>query len=77
MFLNIDMFFKNQSMIDRIIYPDRNTPINFSWGKNNRTTAIRIPESLPSAKTIEFRVPSSENNCWLYDCLRWVPKDKN
>jgi glutamine synthetase len=67
---NIDMFFKNQSMIDRIIYPDRNTPINFSWGKNNRTTAIRIPESLPSAKTIEFRVPSSENN--FYESLYFI-----
>jgi glutamine synthetase len=37
-------------------------PINISWGKNNRTTVIRIPETNPLMKSrrIEFRAPSAQ-----------------
>ena len=59
---NIDGYLHSDSLKSRIIHPDRNTPTNFSWGQNNRTTMIRIPESLQHAKRIENRLPSSENN---------------
>ena len=38
------------------------SPTNISWGKNNRTTAVRIPDSLPCKRNrrIEFRVPSAQ-----------------
>jgi glutamine synthetase len=41
---------------------DRNSPTNISWGYNNRTTLLRIPETLPELKRLENRLPSSENN---------------
>ena len=59
---NINRYLFDESMILRIRNPDRNTPINFSWGHNNRTTMIRIPESLSHMKRIENRLPSSEND---------------
>ncbi len=62
---NVYQYLTNESIKSRIKNPDRNTPINFSWGQNNRTTMIRIPESLPHAKRLENRVPSSENS--IYD----------
>jgi glutamine synthetase len=39
------------------------SPTNISWGKNNRTTAIRIPDSSPFNRNrrIEFRVPSAQS----------------
>jgi len=39
-------------------------PSTVSWGKNNRTTAIRIPDSSPYNRNrrIEFRVPSASSN---------------
>lgn len=38
------------------------SPTKVSWGKNNRTTAIRIPDSSPFNRNrrIEFRVPSAQ-----------------
>ncbi len=35
------------------------SPTTISWGGNNRTTAIRIPDTLQINKRIEFRVPSA------------------
>ena len=59
---NIYKYINNYSTLQRVIYFDMNTPINISWGKNNRTTLIRIPESELKFKRIEVRLPSSENN---------------
>lgn len=41
-----------------------NAPVNVSWGGNNRTTAIRIPEStlFPETRHIEHRVCGSDAN---------------
>lgn len=33
------------------------SPTHIAWGSNNRTTIIRIPNSLPKHKRIEFRLP--------------------
>lgn len=61
---NIDQYLFNESTINRIRHHDRNTPINYSWGQNNRTAMIRIPESLPYAKRVENRLPSAENDIY-------------
>lgn len=44
-----------------------NAPVNISWGSNNRTTAIRIPDDHhdPSARRIEHRVPACNANPYL------------
>ncbi len=39
--------------------PNFMAPINVSWGGNNRTTAIRIPDSYIANRRIEFRVASA------------------
>jgi glutamine synthetase len=52
----------NRSTIKRIKNPDRNSPRNISWGYNNRTTLLRIPEGLPNTKRLENRLFSSEDD---------------
>lgn len=44
-------------------------PSTISWGKNNRTTAIRIPDSPPFSRNrrIEFRIPSPLSD--LANCI--------
>ena len=37
-----------------------NAPVNSSWGGNNRTTALRIPESASKNRRIEYRVAPSD-----------------
>lgn len=44
------------------LYPKFMAPINISWGGNNRTTAVRIPDSSKINRRIEFRVPSANCN---------------
>jgi glutamine synthetase len=39
--------------------PNFMAPVNVSWGGNNRTTAIRVPESTSYNRRIEFRIPSA------------------
>ena len=36
--------------------PDSAAPVNLEWGRDNRTTGIRIPISEPSARRIENRL---------------------
>ncbi len=66
---NIKLYIQNDSMLDRIKNFDRNTPTNISWGKNNRTTLIRIPESDLKSKRIEVRISSSEDDLEKLVCL--------
>ena len=59
--LNQSLYFlcgDNAEEYDRFT-PNFMTPVNISWGGNNRTTAIRIPESHIHNRRIEFRVPSA------------------
>jgi glutamine synthetase len=37
-------------------------PTHISWGGNNRTTIIRIPDSKPKHRRIEFRLPHASSN---------------
>lgn len=39
---------------------DSRTPVKVCWGANNRTTALRLPESLDGLKHIEHRVPGAD-----------------
>lgn len=39
-----------------------NAPTTISWGANNRTVAIRLPDSAPDKKRIEHRVAGADAN---------------
>ena len=41
-------------------------PINLEWGRDNRTTGIRVPLSDPEARRVENRVGGMDCN------LTWV-----
>ncbi|MEM1434473.1 MAG: glutamine synthetase family protein [Pseudomonadota bacterium] len=45
--------------------PDELAPINFNWGFDNRTTALRVPDSEPQDTRIENRLPGSDANAYL------------
>jgi len=40
-------------------------PINTSWGHENRTVGLRIPDSEPDARRVENRVPGADANPYL------------
>ncbi len=44
---------------------DHAAPINLEWGRDNRTTGIRIPISDPSARRIENRLAGMDANPYL------------
>ncbi|MEJ6401262.1 glutamine synthetase family protein [Yoonia sp. 2307UL14-13] len=44
---------------------DHAAPINLEWGRDNRTTGIRIPVSDPSARRIENRLAGMDCNPYL------------
>lgn len=62
---------QDKSEFDRLHNSDL-TPSTVSWGKNNRTTAIRIPDSHPNNRNrrLEFRVPSSSSN--IANCINFL-----
>lgn len=47
----------DQSNFTRFV-PNFMAPVNISWGGNNRTTLVRIPDSISDSKRIEFRLPA-------------------
>ena len=44
---------------------DHAAPINLEWGRDNRTTGIRIPLSGPEARRVENRVAGMDCNPYL------------
>lgn len=40
-------------------------PINLSWGVDNRTTGLRVPLSVPSARRVENRIAGADANPYL------------
>jgi glutamine synthetase len=44
---------------------DHAAPINLEWGRDNRTTAIRVPVSGPEARRAENRLPGMDCNPYL------------
>ncbi len=45
--------------------PDFAAPINLEWGRDNRTTGLRIPISSPAGRRIENRLPGMDCNPYL------------
>jgi glutamine synthetase len=45
--------------------PDHAAPINLEWGRDNRTTGIRVPISEPEARRVENRVAGMDCNPYL------------
>lgn len=45
--------------------PDFAAPINLSWGRDNRTTGIRVPISEPAARRVENRLAGMDCNPYL------------
>ena len=45
--------------------PDFAAPINLEWGRDNRTTGLRIPISTPAARRVENRLPGMDVNPYL------------
>ena len=45
--------------------PDFAAPINLEWGRDNRTTGLRIPISTPVGRRIENRLPGMDCNPYL------------
>jgi glutamine synthetase len=40
-------------------------PINLEWGRDNRTTGLRVPISPPEARRLENRLPGMDVNPYL------------
>ncbi len=57
-------FAPSEKSLLRYKFPSYETPTVVSWGKDNRTTAIRIPQTTlsPNNRRIEHRVPCSDAN---------------
>jgi len=49
----------------RRLIPDASAPTNLEWGRDNRTTGLRIPVSAPKARRIENRVVGMDANPYL------------
>ncbi|MHC5305727.1 glutamine synthetase family protein [Bartonella sp. LJL80] len=49
----------------RRLIPDVSAPVNLRWGYDNRTTAFRVPRSVPQGRRVENRIPSSDANPYL------------
>ena len=45
--------------------PDFAAPINLEWGRDNRTTGLRIPISSPAGRRVENRLPGMDCNPYL------------
>jgi glutamine synthetase len=40
-------------------------PVTLDWAENNRTVALRVPQSAPAARRVENRLPGSDANPYL------------
>ena len=45
--------------------PDFAAPINLEWGRDNRTTGLRVPISTPAGRRVENRLPGMDCNPYL------------
>ncbi len=45
--------------------PDFAAPINLEWGRDNRTTGLRVPISKPAARRVENRLPGMDCNPYI------------
>ncbi len=49
----------------RRLTPYSDAPINTHWGKDNRTTGLRVPHAEPAARRVENRVAGADANPYL------------
>jgi glutamine synthetase len=49
----------------RRLVPQLTAPINLDWGRDNRTTGLRVPVSEPEARRVENRVVGADANPYL------------
>jgi glutamine synthetase len=49
----------------RRLVPHMTAPINLDWGRDNRTTGLRVPISGPQARRVENRVVGADANPYL------------
>ena len=45
--------------------PDHSAPVNLEWGRDNRTTGLRVPIAAPGATRIENRLAGMDCNPYL------------
>eukprot|EP00752_Nemacystus_decipiens_P018977 g17033.t1 len=53
----------------RRMEPGSYAPASLSWGENNRSVAIRLPEAEPSARRLEHRLAGADANPYLVTAL--------
>ncbi|KEO57477.1 glutamine synthetase family protein [Thioclava indica] len=58
------VFAPHENSYDRLV-PDAHAPTGIAWAYENRTSALRIPASGPSARRIEHRVAGGDVNPYL------------
>ena len=49
----------------RLVHNADHAPTTLSWGNENRTALVRLPESSNNATRLEFRLPSADSNPYL------------
>ena len=49
----------------RLVHNGDHAPTTLSWGNENRTALIRLPEASAEATRLEFRVASADSNPYL------------
>lgn len=49
----------------RRLVPGSDAPINVHWGRDNRTTGLRVPVSQPDSRRVENRVAGADANPYL------------
>ena len=49
----------------RLVHNADHAPTTLSWGNENRTALIRLPEASAEATRLEFRLPSADSNPYL------------
>ena len=49
----------------RLVHNADHAPTTLSWGNENRTALIRLPEASSEATRLEFRLPSADSNPYL------------
>ncbi len=59
----------NDNDFKRFQEKDFLAPTHISWGGNNRSTIIRIPDSEPKFRRIEFRLPPANANPYVAICI--------
>lgn len=57
---HMTVFAPKPESYDRFHYAGAHTPTTVSWGANNRTVAVRLPDARPHNKHIEHRVPGAD-----------------